>query len=125
MPFSAQQIAYLRQQGYGRLATVGVSGEPHNVPVSFEVDAERGTIEITGRGMGESRKFRNVRADGRVSFVVDDIPSRDPEVVRAVVIHGIAEALDTGGRERRPHCADEMIRIHPRRVIAWGIEEQK
>ncbi|KAA6212484.1 PPOX class F420-dependent oxidoreductase [Streptomyces albofaciens JCM 4342] len=122
MPFTQKEITYLRAQGYGRLATVGAYGEPHNVPVSFEIDEERGTIEITGRDMGRSRKFRNVAKNDKVAFVVDDVPCRDPEVVRAVVIHGTAEALPTGGREHRPHCADEMIRIHPRRIVTWGIE---
>ncbi|GAO10351.1 PPOX class F420-dependent oxidoreductase [Streptomyces lydicamycinicus] len=122
MPFTPKEIAYLRSQGYGRLATVGAYGEPHNVPVSFLFDEDDGVIEITGRNMGRSRKYRNVLANDKVSFVVDDIPCRDPEVVRAVIIHGRARALATGGKARRAQCDEEMIVIRPMRIISWGIE---
>ncbi|GAA5608980.1 PPOX class F420-dependent oxidoreductase [Streptomyces platensis] len=122
MPFTPKEISYMRSQGYGRLATVGPNGEPHNVPVSFQFDDGNGVIEITGRNMGRSQKYRNVLANDRVAFVVDDIPCRDPEVVRAVVVHGRARALTAGGKARRPHCDEEMIAIRPLRIISWGIE---
>ena len=69
--------------------------------------------------MGASQKFRNVRANGRVAFVVDDIASVTPWRVRGIEIRGHAEALaDQPAKE----SSDEIIRIHPRRIIAWGID---
>ncbi|UQA92608.1 PPOX class F420-dependent oxidoreductase [Streptomyces halobius] len=121
--FTPQEIAYIRTQTYGRLATVDARGEPHVTPVGFFFDAENGLIDIVGRDMGNSRKYRNVQRNGRVAFVIDDIPCRDPETVRAVVVRGTAQALVTGGRSHVPVCADEMIRIHPARVVSWGLTD--
>jgi len=70
--------------------------------------------------MGNARKFHNVEANGQVAFVVDDLASVTPWVVRGIEIRGSAEAL----RDQTPpnaYMSREVIRVHPRRVIAWGI----
>jgi pyridoxamine 5'-phosphate oxidase family protein len=113
---------YLSSQFLGRLATVGPDGTPQNNPVGFWYDPETGTIDIGGHGMGASRKFRNVEANGRAAFVVDDIASLNPWRVRGVEFRGWAEAL----RDQpplRPGFSPERIRLHPRRVLSWGLDE--
>ena len=50
-------------------------------------------IDIAGFRMTSSQKFRNVRRDGRVALVVDDIASTQPWRVRFLEIRGIAEAV--------------------------------
>lgn len=110
--FSQEEIDYLATQMLGRLATVDPTGMPQNSPVGFRYEAETDTIAIGGRALSASRKYRNVEATGKVSLVVDDIASRDPWHVRGVEIRGDAEALPAGRG---------LIRIHPRRVISWGI----
>lgn len=116
-----QERQYLETQTLGRLATVQPDGSPQNNPVGFRYDEAAGTLEITGRHMGASQKFRNVAADGRVAFVVDDIASRDPWVVRGVEVRGWAEAL--GDHEPRTASGGrEVIRIHPSRIISWGLD---
>ena len=70
--------------------------------------------------MGTTRKFANVEATGKASLVIDDIASYDPWKVRGVEIRGRAEAL----RDVEPPSAyfsREIIRIHPTRVIDWGL----
>lgn len=119
--FSDAELAYLAGQRLGRLATVRPDGAPQNNPVSFLYNAELDTIDIGGRNMGASRKFRNVRADDRVAFVVDDIASVTPWRVRCVEIRGTAEAL-TGQAPPRPGMSGELIRIHPDRVISFGLD---
>ncbi|HWE60740.1 MAG TPA: hypothetical protein VHB98_03440 [Chloroflexota bacterium] len=59
--------------------------------------------------------------EGQVAFVVDDLASVDPWRVQGIEIRGHAEAL---GSQTPPyaHFSDEIIRIHPRRIISWGIE---
>ena len=114
-------VAYLRTQRLGRLATVDPDGRPQNNPVGFRYDAELGTIDIGGLDMGRSRKFRNVASNPNVAFVVDDIASLDPWRVRCVEIRGTAEAL-TEQPAQRPGFSDEIIRIHPTRVIAFGLD---
>jgi pyridoxamine 5'-phosphate oxidase family protein len=77
-------------------------------------------ISIYGRGMGNSRKFRNVAANGRAAFVVDDIRSFDPWEVRCLEIRGTAEAL-SDQEPPAPYFSREVIRIHPARIISWGM----
>lgn len=124
MPFTKAELDYLGTQRLGRLATVQPNGTLQVSPTSFFYDAERGTIDIGGMNMAASKKFRNVAASGRASFVVDDIASVDPWEVRGVEIRGTAEAL-TGQRPPMPGFSGEIIRIHPRRIISWGLGESE
>ncbi|GAA4545526.1 PPOX class F420-dependent oxidoreductase [Amycolatopsis samaneae] len=120
--FTEKEIAYLRTQRLGRLATVGAHGEPHNVPVGLHYNAELGTIDIGGLNMAASRKYRDIRRNALVSFVVDDVDPIDPWTPRGIEVRGTAEALAEGGRRFNDVVADEMIRITPGRVVSWGIE---
>jgi len=118
---SAEVIAYLQSQRLGRLATVDRTGAPQNNPVGFRYNAELGTIDIGGRNMGASRKFRNLAGNPRVAFVVDDIASVQPWRVRCVEIRGRGEALrDQSGQ--LPGFSAEIIRVYPERVISFGLD---
>lgn len=91
MSFSDEEIAYLRTQGLGRLATVDASGQPDVVPVAVEFD---GAVFWIGGGptVTRTRKFRNVAAGHqRVSLVIDDLPSLDPFTARGIRVDGWAE----------------------------------
>jgi pyridoxamine 5'-phosphate oxidase family protein len=120
--FSDAEGAYLSEsRRLGRLATVAADGSPQNNPVGFVLDATAGTIDVFGRDLAATRKFRNVRRNPRVSLVVDDIVSIEPWTVRGVEIRGIAEALE-GVPASRPGMSAAVIRTYPLRVISWGLE---
>jgi len=112
---------YLAGQALGRLATVRPDGSPQNNPVGFTYDPVAGTVDITGRAMGQTAKFRNVAGNGQVALVVDDVASLDPWTVRGVEMRGRAEAL-SDQEPSSSYASRELIRIHPRRVISWGID---
>ena len=120
--FTPEEVDYLRSQRLGRLATVGAGGQPHVVPVAFRYNSERDTIDIGGHDFARRKKWRDVLANPRVAFVVDDIASVDPWRVRGIEIRGEAEALSSGGKEIMPFFDDEMFRIHARRVRSWGLD---
>lgn len=111
--FTQGEIEYLGEQRLGRLATVGASGGPHVVPVGFRVDAELGVVDIRGRDMDRTKKFRDVAQTGRVAFVVDDVLPGEAWRARGVEIRGRAEVV--GG---------ETIRIIPERIVGWGIDPE-
>jgi pyridoxamine 5'-phosphate oxidase family protein len=121
MTFTATEREYLSTQLLGRLATVGADGALQNNPVAFTVDDETGTVDIGGYRMGGTRKFRNVAATGRAAFVVDDLASTSPWHVRGVEIRGTAEALEDVDPPR-PGFSREIIRIHPTRILSWGLD---
>ncbi|MFQ6325978.1 MULTISPECIES: PPOX class F420-dependent oxidoreductase [unclassified Nocardia] len=117
-----EQLEYLNTQRLGRLATVRPDGSPQNSPVGFRYNAELGTIDIGGWNMGASKKFRNLADNDRVAFVVDDVVSVQPWRVRCLEIRGTAEAL-TGVQSYIDGEIGELIRIHPHRIIAFGLVE--
>ena len=100
--FTDEELAYLESQRIGRLATSQPDGTLQNNPVGFGVNKELGTIDIGGYNMARSRKFRNVAANGRAGFVVDDVYSTDPWRVRFLEIRGHAEAITEPARRVRP-----------------------
>jgi pyridoxamine 5'-phosphate oxidase family protein len=71
--FTPQEIEFLQSQRLGRLATVNPGGRPQNAPVGFRYNPELDTIEIGGRFMSQSKKFRNIQQNPYVAFVVDDV----------------------------------------------------
>jgi pyridoxamine 5'-phosphate oxidase family protein len=121
MIFTDTELDFLRSQVLGRLATLAPDGTLQNNPVGFVVNADAGTLDIGGHSMGATRKFRNVTAHSQVAFVIDELVSVSPWTVRGLEVRGSAEAL-TGQDPPRPGMSGEVIRIHPRRVISWGID---
>jgi pyridoxamine 5'-phosphate oxidase family protein len=123
MTFTAAEIGYLNTQALGRLATIQPDGTPQVNPVGFHYNEELTTIDIGGYNMASSRKFRNVTGNSRVAFVVDDIVSRQPWRVRCLEIRGIAETVGGGTPAHAGGNDDPIIRIHPRRIISFGIDD--
>jgi pyridoxamine 5'-phosphate oxidase family protein len=112
--FTEREVEYLTgERRLARIATVGTDGTPHVVPVRFDYNAEIGTIDVPGRGMETSKKFRHVRQSGRAAIVVDDVAGRNPWRPRAVEVRGGAEALEG---------PPPLIRIHPEWIASWGVE---
>jgi pyridoxamine 5'-phosphate oxidase family protein len=120
--FTDNEIAYLAEQRLGRLATAQPNGTLQNNPVSFGWNPAALTIDIGGGRMARSQKFRNVRAGSNVAFVVDDIKSVSPWVVRGIEIRGRAEALLDPTDSAAPVGDGPIIRIHPTRILSWGID---
>lgn len=121
MTFSENERAYLAEQPLGRLATRRPDGSLQNNPVGFSLNETGGTLDITGRALGATRKFANVADNGQVALVVDDLVSRNPWEVRGLEIRGTALAL-TGQTSASSYTSDEIIRIIPHRVISWGLD---
>lgn len=120
MTLTEAEIDYLATQPLGRLATLRPDGTLQNNPVGYAYDKETDTFTVGGRALGTTRKFRNVADNGQVALVVDDLASRNPWTVRGVEIRGHGEAL-VDQEQTSSYYSPEVIRIHPRRIISWGI----
>jgi pyridoxamine 5'-phosphate oxidase family protein len=97
----------------GRIATVGADGTPHVVPVAWIYNAARETIDVGGYALERSKKFRDVARTGRAAIVIDDLASTEPWHPRGIEIRGRAEAIP---------LPTPLIRIHPERIVSWGVE---
>jgi pyridoxamine 5'-phosphate oxidase family protein len=123
--FTENEIAYLTEQRLGRLATAQPNGTLQNSPVAYGWNPATQTIDIGGYRMAASQKYRNVAAGGdKVAFVVDDIKSVTPWEVRCLEIRGTAEAVLEPADSKAPVGDGPIIRIHPTRIISWGIDPE-
>jgi pyridoxamine 5'-phosphate oxidase family protein len=116
--FADSELDYLREkrpERLGRIATVGKDGTPHVVPVGWRLNGELDTIDVGGMDLANTKKFRDARRTGRAAIVIDDLASVDPWSPRGIEVRGQAEIVET---PRSP------IRIHPERVISWGLESE-
>jgi pyridoxamine 5'-phosphate oxidase family protein len=123
--FTEKELEYLQSQRLGRLATVRPDGKPQIAPVGFRYNAELDVIDIGGRFMSQSKKFRNLAENPNVSLVIDDVlPPWQP---RGVEIRGTAQALPSGGQavfgSANYAVDDALIRITPTQIIGWGLDE--
>jgi pyridoxamine 5'-phosphate oxidase family protein len=122
--FTDAEIAYLTGQRLARLATVGADGQPHIIPVTFVYNAEEDTIDIGGINFGAGKKWRDAEQNPKVCVLLDESWGTG---AKALEIRGEAELHETGGdsiNPRFPNFAPQFFRIRPRRIVAWGIEEQ-
>jgi pyridoxamine 5'-phosphate oxidase family protein len=116
--FTDHELGYLterRPERLGRIATVGKDGTPHVVPVGWRFNRELDSIDIGGMGLARTKKFKDARRSGKASIVIDDLESVDPWSPRGIEVRGRAEVAE----QPRP-----LIRIHPERVISWGLESE-
>jgi pyridoxamine 5'-phosphate oxidase family protein len=118
--FTERELEYLGEQRLGRLATVNGKGEPHVVPVAFRYNGELDAIDVGGHNFAKSKKYRDAWDTGRAAFVVDDV--LPPWRGRGVEVRGRAEVLDEGGGAFGHGFASEIVRIHPTRIVGWGID---
>ncbi len=119
--FSDLELAYLREGKLGRMATIDGTGMPHLVPLGWHYNPQLDTIDVGGRDLARTAKFKNVQRNPNVALVVDDV--LPPWRPRCVMVRGHGEALSeaVGAEGER---VGPIIRITPTKVVSWGLEEQ-
>jgi pyridoxamine 5'-phosphate oxidase family protein len=109
--FTDREVAYLRSQGLGRLATASAQGQPDVSAVGFELDGD--TIVSGGIDLTKTVRLRHLTENPQAAMVIDDLASVDPFVPRGIKVRGTASIEEIGGSKR--------IRIAPQVVWSWGI----
>jgi pyridoxamine 5'-phosphate oxidase family protein len=128
MTLTEAERRFLSAQRHGRLATIAPDGTPQVKPVGFSYNQALGTIDITGMNMASSAKYKNIQSNPNVAFVADDVPAPEQGAagVRFLEIRGAAENVTASPGPGQPstdgHLAPEIIRIHPRRVLAYNVD---
>lgn len=111
--FTETELEYLRgERRLARVATVGADGTPHIAPVGYSYNPAHDAIDVGGHSLEQTKKYRDVARSGRAAIVVDDV--LPPWRPRGVEVRGRAEAIP---------APDAVIRIHPERIVSWGIDE--
>ena len=122
MVFTAVEERFFTRQARGHLTTIGSDGYPQVKPVGFSYNSRLGTIDIAGLNMDQSAKYRNVKSNPSVAFVVDEVTGPNIEGAHFLEIRGDAETA-IGDHEADGHLAPEIIRIHPRRILSFNIDD--
>jgi PPOX class probable F420-dependent enzyme len=130
MPLSKDELdSFLSEPHIGVVATASATGVPHAMPVwYFWRDGK--VLFHTG---GDSKKVRNLRANSRVSFVVDtkvapykvaviegvgrELPG-DPQMAREMAIHYLGEKVGARYAEQSSGPGT-LVEITPTKVISW------
>lgn len=110
--FTDTELEYLTsEQRLARVATVGKDGTPHVVPTGWSYNPANDTIEMGGMNLERTKKFRDIARTGRAAVVIDEV--LPPWKPRGIEVRGRAEAI----AQPAP-----VIRLHPERIISWGLE---
>jgi pyridoxamine 5'-phosphate oxidase family protein len=120
--FTPGEIDYLTTQTMGRLATVGRDGQPHITPLTYVYNPDEDAIDLGGIDFANTKKWRDARANPRVTFLVDDF---SPSEAHAIEIRGDAELHETGGSTINPRIqgfVEQFIRLRPRHIVSWGCD---
>ena len=113
--FADVELRFLKSQHrpLGRIATVGPDGIPHVVPSGWTYDEAAGAVDVTGRDVQSTKKFRDVAQTGTAAIVIDGVAEGDEWNPWALEIRGRAEAIAG---------PPAVIRIFPDSVRSWGLE---
>ena len=120
--FTDAELAYLQtgrldwggpERRLARLATVGSDGTPHVTPDGmWALDPDAEVIEVAGTDLAATKKFRDIARTHCAAIVIDDVlPPFQP---RGIEIRGRAEAITD---------PEPRIRIHPQRIVGWGLDD--
>lgn len=112
---SADELAFLQREErpLGRIATVGANGMPHVVPAGWAYNEELETIDVTGRDVANTKKYRDVKATGRAAIVIDGMAPGENWAPWAIEIRG--QATPVAG-------PPALIRISIDRVVSWNLD---
>ena len=140
MPVLTQaQTALLSAAPIGHLATADAAGRPHVIPVCFASDGRRIYSALDAkpkRGQpADLRRVRNIRANPRVSLVIDHYEP-DWSKLWYLLVSGAADLIAAGDDEHAAAIAllrakypqyramalddNPVIRITPQRAVGWA-----
>jgi pyridoxamine 5'-phosphate oxidase family protein len=114
--FSDKEISYMGAQRLARIATASIDLQPDVAPVGFDFDGKY--FYVGGISLSKTLKYKNVRANPKVSLVIDDLEDAAPPGPRGIKIHGVADFTTREGYVG----AGTYIRIEPKEIWSWGIE---
>jgi nitroimidazol reductase NimA-like FMN-containing flavoprotein (pyridoxamine 5'-phosphate oxidase superfamily) len=105
-------LAYMLSQRLGVLGTLAPSGEPQAALVGYAVTPD---LEILFDTLQTTRKYRNMKANPRVSFTIGNTAGSGDE--RTVQYEGVAEEL----------AGDSLTRLQPVYFATWpdGVERKQ
>jgi pyridoxamine 5'-phosphate oxidase family protein len=115
--FTDAELEFLQSgdRRLGRIATIGPDGTPHVTPVGYAYNPDIDGLDVRGMNLAATKKYRDLSRNPRVAIAVDDV--QPPWRPHGVEVRGHAEVI--------AHESQPSIRIHPERIVSWGLESDE
>ena len=118
-----RELAFIKEQRIGRLATASPSGAPDVAPALAIYRRSLGVFLLGGQGLERTRRYQNARRNPQASLVFDAL-SWEPyelqgvKVAGSISIHIADEEVNLGA------MGTPLLVVRPERKWSWGLEEK-
>ena len=128
------ELAFIKEQRIGRLATASPSGAPDVAPALAIYRRSLGVFLLGGQGLERTRRYNNARRNPQASLVFDAVSwepyeLRGVKVAGSISVHVADDEINLGtmgvpllvlrperkwswGSRRRPSTSDGIFRLH-------------
>ena len=117
------ELAFIKEQRIGRLATASPSGAPDVSPSLAIYRRSLGVFLFGGQGIERTRRYNNARRNPQASLVFDAI-SWDPYELKGLKVAGSIEVHVADDAVNLGAMGIPLLVLRPERKWAWGFDEQ-
>jgi PPOX class probable F420-dependent enzyme len=120
-------LEFIRNHRVGRLATAGIDSQPAVIPICYVFDGGLIYTPVDEKpksvAAGSLKRVRNIRANPKVAFVIDDY-SDDWSRLAYVLVTGTAEIISTPVDASEHQRAVELLRQKYPQYRSMKLEER-
>ncbi len=117
------ELAFIKEQRIGRLATASPSGAPDVAPALAVYRRSLGVFLFGGQGIERTRRYNNARRNPQASLVFDAI-SWDPYELRGVKVAGSISVHGADDEINLGMMGIALLVLRPERKWTWGLDEK-
>ncbi len=109
--FTENELQYIMERRFCRIALVSADLQPRIVPVTYEFDGAY--FYLSGWNVKYGSSFLDIDQHSLVTMLIDDLSSHNLWVPKGIEIRGNAETMERG---ELPY-----LRITPTAKTSWGL----
>ena len=117
------ELAFIKEQRIGRLATASPSGAPDVAPALAIYRRSLGVFLLGGQGLERTRRYNNARRNPQASLVFDAL-SWEPYELRGVKVAGSISVHVADDEINLGTMGIPLLVLRPERKWSWGLEEK-
>lgn len=123
LELSDLEVAFIKEQRIGRLATASPSGAPDVAPALAIYRRSLGVFVLGGQGLERTRRYNNARRNPQASLVFDALTwepyePRGLKVAGTIAVHVADDEINLG------RAGVPLLMLHPESKWTWGLEEK-
>jgi len=121
--FSDTELAFIKEQKIGRLATASPTGAPDVAPALAIYRRSLGVFLFAAQGIERTRRYNNARRNPYASLVFDAI-RWEPHELQGVKVAGSIEVHIADDEINLGATGIPLLVLRPERTWSWGFEEK-